>query len=473
MVWKVGDQLQGGKYEITDICGDGSFGTVYKAKFVQIDRVVVIKTPLEKFKNYSDYRKLVTVLKNEGEKLKQLSTYNHPNIVQVWDVFEEIDTYCIVINFIDGQTLFSLVKGVSPQPKPLTEEDALSFIKQIGNALSFMHTKGLVHRDAHPSNIMITSDGKAILIDFGLTVEIAIATNTYEHHGHKNFAPYEQRRGSAKPTVDVYALAASLYFAVTGEIPAGAVDRKLKNTRLVPPQEIIPSLSDYVISAITKGMEIEDRDRPKNMQAWLARLEQPVIIQPKPISPLLSQIKTIEAFATFARNTVPYGDPANLSKKIAEIPWGWLVWNGTVYAMIAVGFEVWGISLRILIAAPYLLAIAWALGLSSKWAVSWALTFTTLWFVGVLWALSVALVRINLWIGVVYVITVIVAPILVRIFAFHVVEDVIRWWSTNWSKTKNDLKSFSPQHGFLILLASSWIGLRLGWFLYRYFATTS
>ena len=126
MGWKVGDQLQGGKQEITDVLGDGSFGTVYKAKFVQIDRVVVIKTPLEKFKNYPDYRKLVTALKNEGEKLKQLSTYNHPNIVQVWDVFEEIDTYCIVIDFINGQTLFSLVKGVSPQLNPLAEEDALS-----------------------------------------------------------------------------------------------------------------------------------------------------------------------------------------------------------------------------------------------------------------------------------------------------------------------------------------------------------
>ena len=470
MGWKVGDQLQGGKYEITDVLGDGSFGTVYKAKFVQIDRVVVIKTPLEKFKNYPDYRKLVTALKNEGEKLKQLSTYNHPNIVQVWDVFEEIDTYCIVIDFIDGQTLFSLVKGVSPQPEPLAEEDALSYIEQIGNALSFMHTKGLVHRDAHPSNIMIQSDGKAILIDFGLTVEIAIATNTYEHHGHKNFAPYEQRRGSAKPTVDVYALAASFYFAVTGEIPVEAVDRKLKHARLVPPKEIVSNLSDFVVSAIAKGMEIEDRDRPKSMQAWLAMLEPPVVTPPKSESTLLSQTKTIEALATFARNTIPYGDPANLSKKIAEVPWGWLVWNGTVYAMIAVGFEVLGLPLRILIAAPYILGIAWALGLSNNWAVSWALIFTVLWFLGVLWAIGVALAGINLWIGICFGIAAVSITILIRIFAFYFVEDMIRWWSTNWSKTKSALqKSFSPQHGFLILLASSWIGLRLGWLLYRYF----
>lgn len=114
MGWKVGDQLQGGKYEITDVLGDGSFGTVYKAKFVQIDRVVVIKTPLEKFKNYPDYRKLVTALKNEGEKLKQLSTYNHPNIVQVGDVFEEIDTYCIWWSTNWSKTK-SALKSFSPQ----------------------------------------------------------------------------------------------------------------------------------------------------------------------------------------------------------------------------------------------------------------------------------------------------------------------------------------------------------------------
>lgn len=469
MGWKVGDQLQGGKYEITDVLGDGSFGTVYKAKFVQIDRIVVIKTPLEKFKNYPDYRKLVTALKNEGEKLKQLSTYNHPNIVQVWDVFEEIDTYCIVIDFIDGQTLFSLVKGVSPQPKPLTEEDALSYIKQIGNALSFMHTKGLVHRDAHPSNIMIQSDGKAILIDFGLTVEIAIATNTYEHHGHKNFAPYEQRRGSAKPTVDVYALAASLYFAVTGEIPAEAVDRKLKNTRLVPPQQIVSSLSDYVVSAIAKGMEIEDRDRPKSMQLWLAMLEPPVI-QPEPVPPLSSQIKTIEAIATFMRNTIPYGNPANLGKKLAEVPWSWLVWNSTIYAAIKVGFELLGSPHRILIAAPIFLGAAWALGVAGNWAINWALTLTICWFLGILWVIGTALVGINLWLGVAFGVAVITIPILVRMFAFHVVEGAIQWWSTNWNKTKSSLlKAFTPQQSFLILCASSWLGLLLGWFFYRYF----
>jgi len=469
MGWEIGDQLQGGKYEITDVLGHGSFGTVYKAKITHINRVVVIKTPLEKFKNYPDYRKLVTALKNEGDKLKQLSTYNHPNIVQVWDVFEEIDTYCIVIDFIEGHTLFSLVRAVSLQPTPLAEKDALSYIKQIGNALSFMHTKGLVHRDAHPSNIMITSDGKAILIDFGLTVEIAIATNTYEHHGHKNFAPYEQRRGSAKPTVDVYALAASLYFAVTGEIPAEAVDRKLKNTRLVPPQQIVSSLSGYVVSAITKGMEIEAHKRSKNMQVWLDILEPPIVIPQKPESILLSETKTIEAFATFARNTIPYGDPANLSKKIAEVPWGWLVWNATAYAMIAVCFEVCGSPLRILMAAPNLLAIAWALGLFNNWAINWALTFTIFWLMGVLLAIGVYLAGINLWLGITFGVVVFAIPILIWIFAFHLVENMIRWWSDNWSKTKDDLQSFSPQHGFLILLSSSWIGSWLGWLLYRYF----
>ena len=302
-----------------------------------------------------------------------------------------------------------------------------------------------------------------------MTVEIAIATNTYEHHGHKNFAPYEQRRGSAKPTVDVYALAASLYFAVTGEIPAEAVDRKLKNTRLVPPQQIVSSLSGYVVSAITKGMEIEAHKRSKNMQVWLDILEPPIVIPQKPESILLSETKTIEAFATFARNTIPYGDPANLSKKIAEVPWGWLVWNATAYAMIAVCFEVCGSPLRILMAAPNLLAIAWALGLFNNWAINWALTFTIFWLMGVLLAIGVYLAGINLWLGITFGVVVFAIPILIWIFAFHLVENMIRWWSDNWSKTKDDLQSFSPQHGFLILLSSSWIGSWLGWLLYRYF----
>jgi len=134
-----------------------------------------------------------------------------------------------------------------------------------------VHEAGLVHRDAHPGNIMLRSNGKAVLIDFGIAKQIIPATqSSTDKSAHERFAPYEQRyKGSRDPRVDIYCLAASLYYGVTGQYPTSSLARKLGNEPLIPPQKLISSISNELNQAILEGMALEEEDRPPSMQSWL------------------------------------------------------------------------------------------------------------------------------------------------------------------------------------------------------------
>ncbi|WP_315790147.1 serine/threonine-protein kinase [Fischerella sp. JS2] len=135
-----------------------------------------------------------------------------------------------------------------------------------------VHQAGLVHRDAHPGNIIVQQDGKAVLIDFGIAGETIPTTVSSKVFVNPAFAPYEQIRSGREPYIDVYSLAASLYYAVTGQLPSPLLDRKLYSVPLILPQQHIPSISDDLNQAILKGMELEPQDRPQTMQEWLEML---------------------------------------------------------------------------------------------------------------------------------------------------------------------------------------------------------
>ncbi|NEQ24848.1 MAG: hypothetical protein F6K28_38275, partial [Microcoleus sp. SIO2G3] len=145
--------------------------------------------------------------------------------------------------------------------------------------------------------------------DFGLAGDITPATSFSRSFGNKHFAPYEQKMGSRKPTVDIYGLAATLYYALTGQYPATSWDRKYNNAELVPPQEHIAIISDSVNQAILQGMALEAKDRPQSIQQWLKLLEAPEVITPhlhvraKPIpwQALKSILKTIQGWFRFLK----------------------------------------------------------------------------------------------------------------------------------------------------------------------------
>jgi serine/threonine protein kinase len=257
MAWASGQHLQGGKYTIEKELSEGGFGITYRAKD-NYGRYVAIKTLNDQVQRRPDFAKFQQDFVNEAIKLAKCS---HPHIVQIHEVINEDSLWCIVMEYINGENLASWVESQGV----LSEAEALRYIHQIGNALTMVHQNGLLHRDVKPHNIILRSGkSEAVLIDFGIAREF-IQNSTIRHTEFfsDGFAPIEQydemtKRGAY---TDVYALAATLYSLLTGEVPKMAPMRAIGKS-LEAPKNINPLISNKVNQAIIYGMQIEPESRP-------------------------------------------------------------------------------------------------------------------------------------------------------------------------------------------------------------------
>jgi eukaryotic-like serine/threonine-protein kinase len=285
MLWTPGQTtLKTRPYRIDTILGMGGFGITYKATHLQLNYQVVLKTPNLSLQNDPEYPNFVRRFIREGQILAKFCQNAHPGIVRISDFFEEKGLHCLVMDLIVGQSLFDAVQ----QRGRLPDTEAVAIIRQIGEALSDVHQAGIVHRDAHPGNIMLRPNGQAVLIDFGLASELMPTIISSKHPHNPAFAPWEQHiEGSGKPTVDIYALAASLYYAVTGKPPTASLNRHLRNEALQLAKNF--GVKDWVSLAIEKGMASDPQKRPQSMKDWLSYLREPI---PKTVAGVSVQLKS-------------------------------------------------------------------------------------------------------------------------------------------------------------------------------------
>jgi eukaryotic-like serine/threonine-protein kinase len=269
MEWISGDKVNNGKYKIEKILGRGGFAITYKAIHIGLNNFVAIKVPFKKYKEYFD---------EEIKTISGISEQSH-HIVRVRDLFNEEDLPCLVMDFIEGDNLFDLIQS---RQTPLLEIEAISIVSQIGEALRIIHKDGIVHRDINPKNIILSKDGRAILIDFGTARKIngsstylssntpVLTTPENRQQYTKSFAPYEQILGEfdCLPTVDIFSLSATLYYLVTKEFPEPADDRKIYNSFLEPPKTFA-RISDGLNQSIINGMNLDAKDRPSSIDLWL------------------------------------------------------------------------------------------------------------------------------------------------------------------------------------------------------------
>lgn len=263
MAWTAGQTLQGGKYTIEKELGRGRFGITYLAKD-EDGNYLVIKTLDENLLNQLTPAERNSLESKFADEARKLERCKHPHIVCVLETFKEGQLFCIAMEYIAGDTLASLTRRVLP------EKEALNYIQQIGEALNEVHRQGLLHRDVKPDNIMVRAGQyEAVLIDFGLAAEFDHPLTS--RWRDNQFAPIElnSSKRKRKAYTDVYSLAATLYFLLTGQLPASALDRKDANASLIPPREINPQISEQVNKAILKGMALAPEDRPQSMQEWL------------------------------------------------------------------------------------------------------------------------------------------------------------------------------------------------------------
>ena len=264
------------QYRINNVIGQGGFGITYDGTDLKLNMHVAIK---EYFPNPMANRQATLTLdvtcsqntrglyeqgmKNFLEEARNMARFaGEENFVAVHDYFAENQTAYIVMEYVEGQNL----KQYLQQHGRLTMEETMQIIVPVMNALEKIHANNMIHRDISPSNIMILSDGRVRLLDFGAAKEISLETiglTTMSSVYKFGYSPIEQQtRGMRQgPFTDIYALCATMYEMLTGTIPALPFQRTYEGAVLVPPSEYGVRISKTQETAILKGLEINGADR--------------------------------------------------------------------------------------------------------------------------------------------------------------------------------------------------------------------
>lgn len=258
------------RYRLDRVVGVGGMAFVYEAYDKKTGARVALKLLKEKF---SDDSRAVKRFINES---KSLGLLNHPNIVKIYDISIKVDYKYIVMEYVDGMTLRKYMNS----HRPLPWSEAVDFVEQIALALDNAHTKGIVHRDIKPQNIMIMPGGKLKVTDFGIAkmpnsesltmADKAIGTVYY-------ISPEQASSRKIDARSDIYSLGAMFYEMVTGQMPFTAdspvaiIMQHMQNAP-VPPTKIVPSLPKGLEQIILCAMEKNPRNRYQSAAQMLRHL---------------------------------------------------------------------------------------------------------------------------------------------------------------------------------------------------------
>ncbi len=291
----LGTSLHGGRYAVGRVLGQGGFGITYLGSDARARRPVAIKEffPHGSARHGMDVQPsgAMTAADYNGARTKFLdearilSRFHHPGIVDVFDTFDGNNTAYMVMELLRGRSLLKLLEETGPVP----EYETVEYATRVGEALEVVHGANLLHRDIKPDNIMLTDDGRVVLIDFGNARTFAAGkTGRMTTMLTPGYAPLEQYGQQVRfgPFTDVYALGATLYHLATGQMPADATDRAT-GAPLTPPHEVNPHVSVGVSEAIVWAMAIRIDERPQTVGAFVsalrAGLPEAGLAQPVPV----------------------------------------------------------------------------------------------------------------------------------------------------------------------------------------------
>ena len=258
------------RYEILERIGTGGMAVVYKTRDQRLNRLVAVKVLKPDLAQDEDFRRRFNA---ESQAVAQLS---HPNIVSVYDVSRGGDTEYIVMELIDGITL----KQYMEKRGQLNWRESLHFITQIMRGLSHAHSRGIVHRDIKPQNVMVLRDGSVKVADFGIAcLENSAQTLTQEALGSVHYISPEQARGERTDArSDIYSSGVVMYEMLTGRLPFegdSAVSVAIQHLSSVPlaPRELKPEIPAQLELICMKAMTPDLRRRYASADAMIADLE--------------------------------------------------------------------------------------------------------------------------------------------------------------------------------------------------------
>ena len=258
------------RYEILELIGSGGMANVYKARCHRLNRLVAIKMLKSDLADNADFRRR---FHDESQAVAQLS---HANIVSVYDVSTNPDREYIVMELIDGITL----KQYMERRGRMDWRESLHFITQIMRGLSHAHSRGIIHRDIKPQNIMVLRDGSVKVADFGIAcLANQGQTLTQEALGSVHYISPEQARGDRiDARSDIYSAGVVLYEMLTGRLPFegdSAVSVAIQHLSSVPlaPRDIDPSIPEPLELICMKAMNSDPNKRYASADAMIEDLE--------------------------------------------------------------------------------------------------------------------------------------------------------------------------------------------------------
>ncbi len=262
------------RYRIVKLLGQGGMGAVYRAWDTRLNRPIALK---EMIPQAGLDTGMLDQLREQFEQEAQiLADLTHPSLVRVTDYFAWSDNVYLVMDFVEGESLADLIYREGAQ----SEVQVLAWAEQLLDALVYCHRKGVLHRDIKPQNIIITPEGKAMLVDFGLVKlwnpQDPETRTVMRGAGTPEYAPpeqYDMGAGHTDPRSDIYSLGATLYQALTGQAPPSATQRMASPASFVPPRRVNIAVSSTTERIVLKALEIAMENRFQSADEMLQALK--------------------------------------------------------------------------------------------------------------------------------------------------------------------------------------------------------
>jgi serine/threonine protein kinase len=316
------------EFVIERVLGSGGFGITYLARDTELGRRVVIKENLPVQFCFRDTHSLTVAprhshgddaanfqwsLDSFSREAATLASLDHPGIVKVLRSFRAFGTAYFVMPFVEGITLDDLIKQRMEKGRGFSEEELLGLLTRVLDALGHLHSRGIYHRDIKPGNILITTDGVPVLIDFGAARQM-VSERSMTVIESPGYTPFEQlqSRGNIGPWSDIYALAGTLYKMLTFESPPKAMDRVRQDPvgNLASDPRLAGLYSSKFLASIHWAFLFDERQRWQSAGEWSAVLAGKPAAVPA-VEAVIPPPAAIPRAATVASKVKPMAPPVS------------------------------------------------------------------------------------------------------------------------------------------------------------------
>lgn len=290
--------MQLANFKVERLLGQGGMAMVYYGQDVKLHRPVAIKVLDKRYKNHPSYAGRFV---NEA---RMMAKWHHENIIQIYYSDEAQGFPYYVMEFVDGQDLSAVIDLYHQEGKLMPIADVLRIGKAVANALDYAHKHGVIHRDVKPSNILLSKDGRVLLGDFGMALEVRDGSQGNIFGTPHYISPEQAKRSAdAVPQSDIYSLGVILYEILTGDVPFN--DPTPANVALLhiskkppAPSSVNPSISPAVEAVLLKALEKGIKERYQTGAKFIEALEDALTSggAPKkvPLPPLPAGAPTIQ-----------------------------------------------------------------------------------------------------------------------------------------------------------------------------------